>query len=223
MRKFPSLSLLLIAIVLIAVNCTKEGPEGPAGATGPQGPAGSNGTPGATGPAGPAGPAGPVGPTGPQGPAGTANVMYSPWFTLTGWHDSTMTDQGLCKVDYRDAPGITAAIISNGVILSYVAPSNSSTYANPLPWIVTSVNPNIFVGYRPSVGRMVYYNVALNSVSGGIIPSATYVYRYVIIPGGVAGGRPAEGTAQLYSGYTESELRAMTYDQLVQLFNIPAN
>lgn len=223
MRKSPSLSLLLIAIVLIAVNCTKEGPEGPAGATGLQGPAGSNGTPGATGPAGPTGPQGPIGPTGPQGPAGTANVIYSPWFTLTGWHDSTMTDQGLCKVDYRDAPGVTAAVIANGVILSYGAPSAASTYANPLPWIVTSVNPNIYVSYRPSVGRMVYFNVALNSVTGGIVPSATYVYRYVIIPGGVAGGRPAAGGEALYNGYTETELRSMTYEQVLQLFNIPAN
>ena len=223
MRKLPSLSLLLISIVFIAVNCTKEGPEGPAGATGPQGPAGSNGGAGATGPAGPAGPQGPVGPAGPQGPAGTANVIYSPWFTLTGWHDSTMTDQGLCKVDYRVAPGITAAVLSNGVVLSYSAPSSSSTWASPLPWLVTSVNPNIIIGYRPSVGRMVYYNAQVNSAAGGIVLTPTYVFRYVIIPGGVAGGRSANGETAIYKGYTAEQLKAMPYSQICRLLGIPAN
>jgi hypothetical protein len=222
MRKFHSLSLLLFAITVIAVNCTKEGPEGPAGATGPQGPAGSTGGAGSAGSTGPAGPQGPIGPQGPQGPTGTANVIYSPWFTLTGWHDSTMTDQGLCKVDYRDAPGVTATVISNGVVLSYSAPSAASTWANPLPWLVTSVNPNIIVGYRPSVGRMVYYNAQVNSAAGGLVLTATYVYRYVIIPGGVAGGRSANGE-ELYKGYTASQLRSMSYAEVCRTFKIPAN
>ena len=218
MRKSRSLSLLLLAVVFITVNCTKEGPEGPAGPTGPQGPPGT----GATGPAGPAGgtgPAGPIGPTGPQGPAGTANVIYSPWFTLTNWHDSTMTDQGLCKVDYRDAPGVTATVISNGVVLSYSAPTSTSTWANPLPWLVTSLNPNLIIGFRPSVGRMVYYNTQVNSAAGGIVLTATYVFRYVIIPGGVAGGKSATGE-ELYKGYTATQLRSMTYAQVAKLFNI---
>ncbi|MEO7983302.1 MAG: hypothetical protein ABI688_04395, partial [Bacteroidota bacterium] len=165
MRKFRLLSLLLLAIAFIAINCTKEGPEGPAGATGPQGPPGLPGTNGGTGATGPAGPAGP---TGSQGPAGTANVIYSAWFTLTGWHDSTMLDVGLCKVDYKDAPGVTAAVISNGVVLSYSAPSAASTFAYALPFTISSINPNILLSFRPSVGRMVYHNTAINSGSGGL-------------------------------------------------------
>lgn len=220
MRKFRLLSLLFLAIAFIAVSCTKEGPEGPAGATGPQGPTGATGGTGATGPAGPAGPQGPTGPVGPQGPAGTANVIYSAWFTLTGWHDSTMLDQGLCKVDYRDAPGVTAAIISNGVVLSYIAPSAASTFAYAMPWIYTGSNPNLIVSYRPSVGRMVYYNKEINSAAGGIVPSAGYVYRYIIIPGGVAGGRSAGigGT-----NYTAEDFRHMSYEQICQVFNLPAD
>jgi hypothetical protein len=124
MRKLRLLSILALAITFITVSCTKEGPEGPAGATGSQGPTGSNGATGATGPQGPQGPSGPQGPT---GPAGTANVIYSSWFNLTGWHDSTMSDQGLCKVDYKDATSITASVISQGVVLAYLAPSASST------------------------------------------------------------------------------------------------
>src|SRR5690242_16273859 len=89
MRKFRLLTILLLAVAFIAVNCTKEGPEGPAGATGPQGPAGVQGP---AGPAGPAGPNGPAGPTGPQGPAGTANVIYSPWTDFVGatWSAATV-------------------------------------------------------------------------------------------------------------------------------------
>ena len=213
MRKFSLLSLLLVAITFVIVNCTKEGPEGPAGATGPQGPSGV-GTAGPTGPTGPTGPAGPTGPVGPQGPTGTANVIYSAWFTLTGWHDSTMLDQGLCKVDYRDAVGITASTISNGVVLAYLAPSAASTFAYAMPWLATSSNPNIILSYRPSVGRMVFYNLQINSVAGGIVPSAAYVYRYVIIPGGVLGGRGIN---------TAQQLQNMTYQQVCSLFNIPAN
>ena len=222
MRKLRLLSLLLLAISFIVVNCTKEGPEGPVGATGPQGPAGNNGAPGATGNTGPTGPQGPAGPAGPQGPAGTANVIYSPWFTLTGWHDSTMLNQGLVKLDYRDAPGITAAIISNGVVLGYVAPSAISTFAYSMPWLVTVVNPNIIVGYVPTVGRLVVYNTQVNSAAGGIVPNPAYVYRYVIIPGGVAGGRYPEKVAEINGHvYTETQLRAMSYAQICALLRIP--
>ncbi len=219
MRKFLSLSLFLFALSFLAVNCTKEGPEGPAGAQGPQGPAGPGGTPGPAGPAGPTGPQGPAGPAGPQGPAGTANVIYSPWFNLTNWHDSTMTNQGLVKLDYRDAPGITSTIISSGVVLMYVAPNASSTYAYGLPWLVTSSNPNIIISFVPTVGRLVVYNTQVNSIAGGITPNASYVYRYIIIPGGVLGGRSAgAGGTQ----YTVEELKSMSYEQVVQLFNIPS-
>jgi hypothetical protein len=220
MRKYRSLSLLLLAVVFITVNCTKEGPEGPAGPTGPQGPPGTGPT-GATGATGPAGPTGPIGPAGPQGPAGTANVIYSPWFNLTNWHDSTLANQGLCKVDYRDAPGVTAAVLANGVVLSYTAPSGTS-WVEKLPWILTGQNPNILINFRLTAGRIIYYNTEINSAAGGTILSSSFQWRYVIIPGGTAGGRPANGTTTepLYKGYTEAQLRGMTYQQVAKLFNI---
>src|SRR6476620_8000639 len=116
MRKFRLLSLLLLALTFILVNCTKEGPEGPVGATGPQGPAGSNGTPGATGPTGPAGPTGPVGPQGPQGLPGTANVIYSSWFNFapTDWADSSMVNLGTAKRAIKTAPSATQGVLDNG-------------------------------------------------------------------------------------------------------------
>lgn len=199
MRKYSSLSLVVLLFSLTILSCSKEGPEGPPGPAGPQGSAG---------------------PQGPTGPVGSANVIFSPWFTLTGWHDSTMTDQGLTKVDYRTSPGVTQAIVTSGVVLGYVAPSAVSTFAYQLPWIYTASNPNIIVSYIPTVGRMVFYNTGVNSVAGGIVPNATYVYRYVIIPGGVAGGRTTGGIGG--SNYTAQQLQSMSYSEIAQLFNIPA-
>jgi hypothetical protein len=46
----------------------------------------------------------------------------------------------------------------------------------------------------------------------------SYSTRYVIIPGGVAGGRMVTGPA---AGHTVEELRAMSYQQICQMFNIP--
>ena len=68
-------------------------------------------------------------------------------------------------------------------------------------------------------GKMIYYNTNMTG-TGGIVPSSGYLYRYVIIPGGVAGGRIVSGPA---AGHTADELRAMSYQQIAQMFNIPSN
>jgi hypothetical protein len=43
-------------------------------------------------------------------------------------------------------------------------------------------------------------------------------YRYVLIPGLISGGRLVSGPA---AGYTEAQLRAMSYNSLRALLNIP--
>src|SRR5258705_7467572 len=100
MRKYRLLSLLIISITFLIVDCTKEGPQGAQGPTGAQGPLGPVGPQGLVGPAGPQGiqgplgaqgPQGPQGAQGPQGPAGTANVIYSTWATLSSWADSVIS------------------------------------------------------------------------------------------------------------------------------------
>ncbi len=112
MRKFKSLSLLLLASAFILVNCTKEGPEGPAGATGAQGPAGATGAAGA---AGAAGATGPAGATGVAGPAGTANVIYSAWVTSPVCINELTTIDGTChRVRHLDAPSLTSYHFKSG-------------------------------------------------------------------------------------------------------------
>jgi hypothetical protein len=133
-----------------------------------------------------------------------------------------MIDAGLCKVDYRAAPGVTAAIVTSGVVLSYVA-EPSLNIANPLPWLVTSTNPALYISFRIGAGRVTYYNLYINSLTGGIVPNPAYLFRYVIVPGSVAGGRGYNEKVVDVNGqtYSESQLQAMSYAQVCRLFRIP--
>ena len=209
MRKMRILSPLLLAFVFIVSSCSKEGPAGPSGATGPQGP------PGGTGPTGPQGPAGP---TGPQGPAGTANVIYSAWFdanTLT-WADSTHAHFGTISRGNRAAAGVTAAVIDNGVVLSYFRSADAGVTQLPyLQSTPTTISYNSIL----STGTITYFVADISDGDAtGMVPTGEF--RYVIIPGGTAGGRLMPGATL---GYTVDQLRAMSYEQVVKLFNIPSN
>ena len=205
MRKFKLLSLLLLAIAFITVNCTKEGPEGPAGATGPQGPAGSTGA---------------TGGTGATGATGTANVIYSSWFTyasLGAAIDSVFFIHGNVRRVIRTAPGVTQAIIDNGVILSYIrfAPTGSFSI---LPYIFPNGGGGQLT-FVAEVGKIFYISYILNPPAPiGVAVSSEF--RYVLIPGGVAGGRgvnPGVGG----TGYSEDQLKALPYGELCRLLNIP--
>lgn len=214
MRKFRLLSLLALGIAFIGVSCTKEGPEGPVGATGSQGAAGAQGA------------TGPVGPQGPQGPQGTTNVTYSPWFlTGTGWTAGGATD--FFWFSYlRAAPAVTQTIIDQGIVLAYMKGDpvavilNPTTAANPVPVPHTTGMGFGFIDYytfklTPGNIRFVYDSDDAWSAAD----LATISFRYVVIPGSVAGGRTAEPR---YEGFTANELKAMSYEQVSQLFNIPA-
>jgi hypothetical protein len=220
MRKFKSLSLLLLASSFILVNCTKEGPEGPAGATGAQGPAGATGGAGA---AGAAGATGPAGATGVAGPAGSANVIYSSWVAQVSWADTTGIAFGgtTASRSIRTAPGVTQSIIDQGVVLSYV--NNNGVYLMPVLFANPfAANQTLQLNFLSTVGKLIYYisNVTTGNAAG---ISQGSQYRYVIIPGGVAGGRGVntEKVAEIKGQvYTESQLRAMSYSQICSLLNI---
>ena len=217
MRKFRLLSILLLAIAFIAVNCTKEGPEGPAGATGAQGPVGASGS---TGPAGPTGPTGPAGPTGPTGPTGTANVIYSAWTDINGanWGPATV----FFGVNQRTYPvavaSITAAILNQGVVLVYMhfAGDNPNT-AHLLPFVFNYILPSgqqmrsdiWLAGFD-----IVYHNISAVAADPGTIPTAAGLnqYRWIVIPGGVLGVRGST---------TADQLKAMSYHDVCSLFHIP--
>lgn len=222
MRKLRFLSLSFLAIAFIAASCTKEGPEGPVGAQGPQGPPGTPGANGANGAAGPAGP---------QGPPGTANVIYSGWiaspttFSAAGWFDTSITTIGTVSRANFPAPSLSQAVLDQGLTMVYhtfaappAAPTGGAN-AQALPYNVGIGGGNfVEVNYRPAVGRIIVFLHNVLPGTGGFGFLGGHYFRYIIIPGGVAGGRMISGTA---AGYTIDELQHMSYEQVIRTFNIP--
>jgi len=211
MRNLRLLSLLLLAISFISINCTKEGPEGPVGAAGPQGPPGSTGAPGAAGA---------------PGATGTANVIYSAWFlTGTGWTDAGTDDYFADFLYDKAAPGITQVIMDNGVVLAFMKgdpnlTGTALTQTFPLPYSVghsgTFIDTYDFVLDVPGNIRFLYKTTAPFFDETDL---AAVSYRYVIIPGGVAGGKIMSGAAK---GHTVDQLKRMSYEQIASLLKIPA-
>ncbi|MEJ0103160.1 MAG: hypothetical protein WDO19_11640 [Bacteroidota bacterium] len=219
MKKGYLLFPLLFSIIILAVNCTKEGPEGPpglggtqgppgsVGANGPQGPKGDTGTTGANGAAGANGADGAAGP---QGPPGTANVIYSNWFEDGSfeipWADTTISATGeLMGRAFKYVPDITSGILDSGVVLCYV---RHFTLIAPqlLPLFISGYQLN----FAPQDGSILFY---INSPNGGYLggnyPTPDFEYRYIIIPGGVlAGGR-------------RRDPRTMNYNEICTTYNIP--
>ncbi len=233
MRKFNVLSLLAVAITFLAVSCTKEGPEGPAGVQGAQGPTGATGATGGAGATGAIGPIGPVGPAGPQGPAGTANVIYSAWINEpASWADSSMASIGVGGIMVKraivNAPSLSQSILDQGVVISY-ARLNATSGPNSLPWhFNTTATTFVEIDQKPALNKIVYYFYIPNNVSNtvpvgfGSLNGGVAQFRYVIIPGGVAGGRgTGEKTAEVAGRvYTETQLKNMSYSQICNLLKI---
>lgn len=199
MRKLRLLTLSSLAIIFIASSCTKEGPEGPVGATGAQGPPGSPGTPGAP---------------------GAGQTTYSAWFlTGTGWTDEDAIDYNAEFLFDKAAPGVTQTIIDQGIVLCYgkgfPIGSGSSAEVVQLPFTDAYNVDHYFYVLSPGKIRFLY--------SWAIAPWAaedleTISFRYILIPGSNLGGRSMEYT---YGGYTAAQLKAMPYDDVIKIFNIP--
>jgi hypothetical protein len=210
MRKFKLPSLLFITILFISVSCTKEGPEGPAGAAGAQGPAGN---------------AGPAGPTGPQGPQGTTNVTYSPWFlTGAGWSTTGTGVYGAVALFDRASTIITQTVMDQGLVLGFIKgePNTPSigTQVFQLPYLIGNgfgfLDQYELILNAPGNVRFLYKSDAPWTPA----QLATISFRYVVIPGSVTGGRGVNSSIT-YEGHTAEELKALSYNQVAALFNIP--
>lgn len=190
MRKFSLLSLLLAAFTFIIINCSKEGPEGPPG---PQGPQGNPGT---------------QGPAGPTGSTGSANVIYSAWHLPDStWRDSVIMSNNY-KVNHKLSTSLTQAIIDQGVILAYKRfPNTAAGTVTPLPWHSAEGGIGTNWGYMPLVGKM-YYTFNRDDNSTTVSPTNLHGYRWILIPGGVLGGRMRDP-------------RTMTYEEVCQAYGIP--
>lgn len=203
------------------------GAQGPNGATGPQGPAGPTGPQGPIGPAGPAGPTGPTGPqgnTGPAGPAGPAgipggagNVIYTNWAALAqAWRDTTIDGSAL-KVNHAVAVSMSQNLIDQGEVLAYFRIPGDIGYFQ-LPYTSNAGGIANTMSYIPTTGKIFYTRFTHNN-SGSIGVSSSLQYRWIGIPGGFLGGRSADPTVG-NTGYTISQLRAMSYIQVCQVLGI---
>ena len=218
MRKYNSACLLFISVLFLVVSCTKEGPEGPVGAQGPQGATGSSG---------------PAGAAGPQGAQGTTNVTYSAWVTSTAanWvaNDGAVTGAFDALAMYkRTAAPVTTAIMDQGVILCYMkttAANQSGVGTNvvvQLPYTYIDDDFEDHYDYTvPSAGNIYFtYKTGTSFAALTAAQLGTFAYRYVLIPGSVAGGRGVNSVTT-YEGYTSEQLKAMSYSQIRTAFNIP--
>ncbi len=176
--------LTVIAAVIFMDAC-----KGEKGDIGPQGTAGV------------AGVAGPQGNVGVAGPQGTANVIYGTWQDMSTsnlWYKLTsLSNAGVAYAGYGwgcdiNAP-ITQDIMDKGQVFVYgkFAPS----FADNRVYLL----PNTFWGNWYTQVNILPNKVYLQTIydQAKTVPT-TYsptsflcIFRYIIIPGGVAGGRKA--------------------------------
>jgi hypothetical protein len=194
MKKAKLMSLLFI-MAIVAVSCKKE-----------------------------TGPAGPQGNEGPAGPAGTANVIYSSWVGFDSSHwGSPVSEWGQVKRIYSaTAPGITQSVIDRGAVLVYFKLWGTPE-PSPLPIIANiTLFTHQYLGFRlvPDTIQLTYFDLEDNNDPGTFTgDSTTNAYRYVIIPGGIAGNKSMTGNDN--SQPNMADLRKMTYSEVCAYFKIP--
>ena len=173
MKAKSSLTLLasLVLITFIFTQCQK-GDAGPAG------------------PAGPAGAAGPAGSTGPKGDTGTANVIYSPWLDVTyRYHidtNGTVYDT-LGFVANITASKLTQAIIDRGEMKVYFNWGTQTTPdVSPLPLFDVFFTNGLIINPEFRLQRIdLFSNFNPSTVTDA--GQKYFQYRYILIPGSVAG------------------------------------
>ncbi|MBD0367308.1 MAG: hypothetical protein ICV53_14545, partial [Flavisolibacter sp.] len=103
------------------------------------------------------------------------------------------------------ADSLTQAVLDSGTVLTYIKITNTTTNTASI------VNADKYMDIIFSVGNIglySYYNFT------GL------QFRYIIIPGGVRAGRLAAGVLQTY---TKEQLRAMSYEEVMQLLERSKN
>ncbi|MGZ8544579.1 MAG: hypothetical protein ACXWV0_04745, partial [Flavisolibacter sp.] len=133
------------------------------------------------------------------------------------WADSIHTDLGIISRGNKAATSVTAAVIDNGVVLSYFR--SPSAGATQMPYLFGTTANLMQYNTILQPGTITYF-VANHSSGNATGAMPTGEFRYVVIPGSVGGGKFMQGA---FAGYSIDQLRFMTYEQVLQKFNIPAN
>ncbi|PUZ24290.1 collagen-like protein [Chitinophaga costaii] len=162
-------SVTLFVCFLTIISCGKTGPEGPAG---PQGTTGEKGDKGDTGE------------QGAIGATGTANVIYSNWVYATNFNDSTI-DNSVLKIGYVAAPSLTTNILNSGTVIVYFT-YGGGTFV--LPYTSNAGGKPNTISFTPMLKKILITRFTHDNTAS-VVLSTLLQYRYIIIPGGVSGGR----------------------------------
>jgi hypothetical protein len=166
---------------------------------------------------------GPTGATGATGAAGTAaQVIYSPWITSPYASRDTTVDGTCLRLRHLDAPSLSTLILDRGVMITYMRVGSIGPYALPYTsdagGATNTVNciynqQKIFV-YRHTFNTCRYNSGIPESYPGQPVLvnlPQSLEYRYVLIPGLIAGGRSATGPTNYAS---------MPYSEVCKLLGI---
>ncbi|HEY0273685.1 MAG TPA: hypothetical protein VGC22_10910 [Chitinophaga sp.] len=159
------------------------------------------------GPAGPKGDKGDTGEKGATGATGTANVIYSDWIYATNFVDS-IVDNSNVKVGHLYAPGLSNEMLSNGAVQVYFT---FGTGIFVLPYTSFAGGKPNTINYFPGLQKIIITRFTHDN-SKSVNLSTLLQYRYILIPGGVAGGRQKDVFGNL--DWTD-------YNQVKTFFSLP--
>jgi hypothetical protein len=218
------------------------GPTGLQGPTGPQGATGPQGIQGPTGLQGPQGLIGPAGATGATGAAGTpAQVIYSPWITSPYNSRDTTVDGTCLRMRHIDAPSLSATILNQGLMITYMRVGSIGPYALPYTSDAGGATNTVNCIYNQQkilLYRHTFNTCRFNSGIAEAYPGQPVLvnlpqsleYRYVLIPGLLAGGRvnalngskEMDLTHVILPGQTQSmNLHNISYATVCSMLGIP--
>jgi hypothetical protein len=166
------------------------------------------------------------GATGPQGNTGSANVIYSAWTTSPTTSRDTTIDGTCLRIRHLSAPSLDADILDKGIIITYFKAGSIGPYR--LPYIsdaggATNEINCIYNLRKIFVYRHTFGSCRFTSASPGTEPvlinlPQSLEYRYVIVPGAIAGGRLLQSDSKSYDINT---LKQMSYEDLILNLGIP--
>ena len=144
---------------------------------------------------------GTTGPQGPVGPAGPDSVVHSNWITL----NMTKTVSAPGDTIYSQslsAPAITQRILDSGIILTYLSFVDNNGVTN----VFSASAYFAYEGFSPGAIDLISFNDYSQSQ-----------YRYVVVPGTIAGGNIVSGPAK---GLTKQQLQHMSYGDVIKMVQL---
>ncbi|MBK7668811.1 MAG: hypothetical protein IPJ32_16625 [Sphingobacteriaceae bacterium] len=170
---------------------------------------------------------GPTGPIGSTGATGSPNVIYSDWQTSLSASRDTTIDGTCFRLRHLNAPSLTQGILDSGLVITYMRVGSIGPYLLPYTSDAGGATNQLNCVYKTNViylTRHTFGSCRFTSASPGTEPvlvnlPSSLEYRYVIIPGAIAGGRYIQSNNTM----SIEEIKKLSYEQMLIKFNIPLN